>query len=308
MNGGGAQGSLWGILEYLSQSNDNTKFIDPKKKFKFIDDLSILELINLLSIGLSSYNFKKHIASDLLENGYFVPSENLKAQSYLNKLSEWTRENKMELNSKKTCGMIFNFTKNFQFTSRVKIEGTTIDMIEETKLLGVIINNKLTWDSNTAYIVKKANSRMRLLHKLAEFGVPEQDLLSIYILYFRSILEQSCQVWHSSLTIENSLDLERVQKNAFKIILQEKYFTYNHALSITKFKTLQERRATLCLRFAKSCVKNEQTKHMFPENLNRKSYNINTRQIEKYLVTHANTERLQSSAIPYMQRILNNEK
>ena len=76
MNGGGAQGSLWGILEYLSQSNDNTKFIDPKKKFKFIDDLSILELINLLSIGLSSYNFKKHIASDLLENGYFVQKPN----------------------------------------------------------------------------------------------------------------------------------------------------------------------------------------------------------------------------------------
>ena len=136
--------------------------------------------------------------------------------------------------------MIFNFTKNYQFTSRVQIEGTTIDMIEETKLLGVIINNKLTWDSNTAYIVRKANSRIRLLHKLVEFGVPDQDLLNISMLYIRSILEQSCQVWHSSLTIENSLDLERVQKNAFKIILQEKYFSYNNALSITKFQTLYE--------------------------------------------------------------------
>ena len=100
INGGGAQGSLWGFLEYFSQSNDNTKFIDSKKKFKFIDDLSILELINLLSIGLSSYNLKKHIASDMLENGYFIPSENLKTQSYLNQLSEWTRENKMKLNTK----------------------------------------------------------------------------------------------------------------------------------------------------------------------------------------------------------------
>ena len=127
------------------------------------------------------------------------------------------------------------------------------------------------------------------------------------MLYIRSILEQSCQVWHSSLTIENSLDLERVQKNAFKIILQEKYFSYNNALSITKFQTLYERRETLCLRFAKSCVKNDQTKHMFPENIDRRSYNINTRHNEKYLVTHANTERLQSSAIPYMQRMLNNE-
>ena len=225
----------------------------------------------------------------------------------MDQLSEWTKENKMELNVKKTCGMIFNFTNNFQFTSRVKVEGTTMEIIDETKLLGVILSNKLTWDSNTACIVKKANSRMRLLHKLVEFGVPEQDLLNIYTLYIRSILEQSCQVWHSSLTIENGLDLERVQKNAFKIILQENYITYNHALSITGFQTLFKRRETLCLRFAKSCVKNSQTKHMFPENHSRRVYDINTRHEEKYVVTHANTERLQSSAIPYMQRLLNNE-
>ena len=35
--------ALWGILEYLSQSNDNTDFISNNNKFGFIDDLSILE-------------------------------------------------------------------------------------------------------------------------------------------------------------------------------------------------------------------------------------------------------------------------
>ena len=56
LNGGGPQGALWGILEYLSLSNDNTSYISPQDKFKFIDDLTILEKINLLYIGLSSYN------------------------------------------------------------------------------------------------------------------------------------------------------------------------------------------------------------------------------------------------------------
>ena len=46
--GGGPQGALWGILEYLSQSNRNTDFVPNEKKFKFIDDLSILEMVNLL--------------------------------------------------------------------------------------------------------------------------------------------------------------------------------------------------------------------------------------------------------------------
>ena len=60
LKGGGPQGGLWGILEYLAQSNKNTPSVKPDQKFKFIDDLSILELINLLSIGLASCNFKSH--------------------------------------------------------------------------------------------------------------------------------------------------------------------------------------------------------------------------------------------------------
>ena len=46
---------------------------------------------------------------------------------------------------------------------------------------------------------------------------------------------------------------------------------------------------------------------MFP--LNRKMYQMNTRNKEKYLVQYANTERLKKSAIVYMQNLLNqNEK
>ena len=71
------------------------------------------------------------------------------------------------------------------------MDGHTIDVISETKLLGVMINNKLTWDSTTFYLVRRANARMRLLHKMVDFGVPTDDLVNIYILYVRSILEQS---------------------------------------------------------------------------------------------------------------------
>ena len=48
LNDGGPQGALWGILEYLSRSNRNTDFVPNGKKFKLIDDLSILEIINIL--------------------------------------------------------------------------------------------------------------------------------------------------------------------------------------------------------------------------------------------------------------------
>ena len=34
-------------------------------RFKFVDDLSILELINLILAGLIDYDFKNHVASDI---------------------------------------------------------------------------------------------------------------------------------------------------------------------------------------------------------------------------------------------------
>jgi hypothetical protein len=201
----------------------------------------------------------------------------------------------MELNKKKSQAMLFNFTKEFQFNSRPVMEDEVLEVIKETKLLGVMVNDKLTWDGNTSYLVKRANARMRLLHKL----------VCIYILYVRSILEQSCQVWHSSLTLENFQDLERVQKNALRIILQENYLSYSNALDITGIPTLFERRAQLCLKFAKSCLKNEEMRNIFPTN--DVPSNMETRFREKYKVTASRTERLKNSAVPYMQRLLNQD-
>ena len=142
-------------------------------------------------------------------------------------------------------------------------------------------------------ILCRANARMRLLHKLVSLSVPQEDLLNIYIIYIRSILEQSCQVWHGSLTLENFQDLERIQKNALRIILQDDYLSFSNALSLTGLKSLFERRADLCLRFAKSSAKNDQTKSMFPLKPATHRYNINTRNREKFEVTQCKTESLE---------------
>ena len=290
-------------MEYLAQSNDNTDFVEKSKMFKFLDDLSILEIVNIMSIGIASYDFKMHVASDIPTNGYIIPNANLRSQEYLDKICKWTSNNKMVLNRKKSKAMIFNFTRDHQFTSRTTMENVNIDVIKQTKLLGVMVCDNLSWDSNTAYLVKRANARMRLLHKLVEFCIPQSDLINIYVLYVRSILEQSCQVWHSSLTLENFQDLERVQKTALRIILKDDYISYSNALEITGLSTLFERRSKLCLKFAKSSLKHQEMKNMFP--LNPVSYDVETRFREKFKVAQSRTERHKNSAIPYMQRLLN---
>ena len=95
--------------------------------------------------------------------------------------------------------------------------------------------------------------------------------------------------------------IERVQKVALRIILQDKYQSYSQALAITGLPTLKSRRNKLSLNFAKSCVKNSITKDIFPEN----KITTNTRRPEKYHVPAAKTDRLAKSAIPYMARLLN---
>jgi hypothetical protein len=229
--GGGPQGSNFGLLEYKSNSNDNAEHIPEDMRFKFVDDLSALEKLNLIVLGLPSYNFRNHVASDIGINDKFLPSQNIKSQENLDQIAEWTTRNKMKLNKKKTEVMIFNFTKDYQFKTLLYIEDSLLEIVSQTKLLGTIISFDLKLHSNTDMLVKKGYQRMIILHKLYSFCMPDSELVNIYILYLRSVLEQSCQLWHYAITEEESWELERVQKVATKVILDSRYIDYP---SVTK--------------------------------------------------------------------------
>ena len=208
--GGGPQGGTLGILEYKSQSDDNTDFLDEKQKFKFIDDLSLLEVINLVLIGISSYNAKQQVPSDISISKKFIHSDNLKTQDYLNKISKWTKDKQMKLNSDKSNYMIFNFSKTNQFNTRLFMDEKKINEVSKTCLLGVIISENLRWHSNTASLVKRCYQRMIILRNLSSFYVPIPELVNIYCLYIRSVAEQSSVVWSSSITSGEEYDLERI--------------------------------------------------------------------------------------------------
>ena len=58
---------------------------------------------------------------------------------------------------------------------------------------------------------------MELPRKIAEFTKLIEDKREIYMLYIRSILEQSCVVWESFLTKGSALDLERVKQAQLRL-------------------------------------------------------------------------------------------
>ena len=68
---------------------------------------------------------------------------------------------------------------------------------------------------HTHNIEEKANGKMELLRTISTFGATSWDeMTKIYILYIRSLLEQSRTICNSRLTMENIQDLEMVKKSS----------------------------------------------------------------------------------------------
>ena len=49
---------------------------------------------------------------------------------------------------KKTKAMVINFTQKYQFTARIKLKNTNLEIVDSMKILGTILTNKLDWNQN----------------------------------------------------------------------------------------------------------------------------------------------------------------
>ena len=92
---------------------------------------------------------------------------------------------------------------------------------------------------------------MQLLRKVWSSGSNIAEMVHVWKTYCLSILEQSCVVWGNMLTEEKKSDSERTQKSLAKIVLEEDYKSYENALKTLQLESLESRRTTQTLRFAK---------------------------------------------------------
>jgi hypothetical protein len=210
----------------------------------------------------------------------------------------------MKLNEEKSKYMVFS-RSDTEVATRLTLNENTLDRIEEIKLVGVWITTWLDWDKNTREICKKAYARMTMLTKLRYVGVPMDDLITVYILYVRSLLEYCSVVWHSTLTVEQSQNLESVQKLCLKVILGDEYPGYDNALEISGLEKLSTRREERCLKYGLKSLLHPVHSKMFPVNPHVKNNSHDTRNTEHFKVNWAKSESYRMSAIPYIQRMLN---
>ena len=145
-----------------------------------------------------------------------------------------------------------------------------------------------------------------MLTKLKYAGVAIEDLIDIYILFIRSCIEYCSVAFHSTLTVEQITDLERIQKTSLKIILAEMYVDYNSSLEMCGLSTLFDRREKRCLDFALKCLNHPKHSRLFPLNPSIANENNEVRSREIFEVNFAKTGSYKKSTIPYCQRLLNN--
>ena len=318
--GGSPQGTRLGMFLFLIMINfagfpfqeierETGKRITQKRRkpltnlhLKYVDDLSYLTAIHLKKklIGnpetdpvrpLAYHNRTEHV----------LPQDENALQKQMDRLSLFADENEMQINSKKTKLMLFNTSKIFDFMPEVTDkDGICLEIVEEFKLLGVMVTSDLKWNAHTKYICARGYSKLWMLRNLKRYGASIEDLVDVYIKQCRSVLEMAVPAWSPGLTVSNSLQIERVQKTAFAIILGEEYSSYSRALLKLKMKPLSDRRQDLCLSFAKKAFKNEKFSKWFC-NTGTNDTDIELRNVK------TRTKRYLNSPLPYLTGLLNQE-
>ena len=173
------------------------------------------------------------------------------------------------------------------------------DRVSVTHLLGVWLQEDMKWGENTKQICVTAVSRVSMLCKLKYAGISIEDLLTIYILYIRSVAEYCSVVFHSGLTECQTNKLESIQRNCLRVILGENYISYEAALEMCSLQKLETRRESRQLSFALKCLKTEFNSDMFPKHDSSKNKK------EVFKVNFARTEAYRRSSIIQCQHALN---
>ena len=142
---------------------------------------------------------------------HIFPTENSLLQKQLIKVEQFTIENKMKINESKSQIMIFNKSRKYDFPPEYSFANNVIlEVVEKTRLLGIILTSDLRWEANTLFICTKAMAKMWLLRRMKTMKMDPQIIFDYYIKEIRVLGEQGVSIWNSGLTKGQANDIEKI--------------------------------------------------------------------------------------------------
>ena len=120
-----------------------------------------------------------------------------KLQKCLKNLESWCNENGFKFSPTKTNCVHFTKKRNVALQPNLVLNGHNIPVVEESKFLGVIFDNKLTFIPHIDYLKTKCQKALNLLRVVAnmEWGGDREVLLRLYRSLIRSKLDYGSIVY-----------------------------------------------------------------------------------------------------------------
>ncbi|TWW73670.1 hypothetical protein D4764_15G0010660 [Takifugu flavidus] len=130
----------------------------------------------------------------------------------------WSRENLLQLNVTKTKEMVVDFRKSKSPPSPVCISGKEVELVPSYRFLGVQLDNKLEWSTNTDAVYKKAMSRLYFLRRLRSFSVCSRMLHMFYQSVLASTIFFAAVCWGAGIKAKDANRLNKLIKKAGSVV------------------------------------------------------------------------------------------
>jgi hypothetical protein len=161
------QGSLLGPVLFLVYIDDLPKVLSPGQTTLYADDATVL---------VSNNNLKE------LENC---------CCTILSDLNEWLLKNFLNLNLGKTNYLLF---RKQSCGTQINYRGKTINRATSSKMLGLILDDQLTWEPHIEHLKNKLCSAVYAIRKLIDY-LDLKSLKSVYYGYVHSMLSYGIVFW-----------------------------------------------------------------------------------------------------------------